>query len=141
LHGDLKPDNILLASGNWYSKQSTKMVLIDFGISKTWQDENGKHIPFKKTNVFAGNLLFASRNAFLNKELSRRDDLISLCYLLVFLVNGALTWVQRERLAGPMIVEQIGYIKARLRVQDICVGQAKGLVEFCRECHSYKFDQ
>lgn len=41
-----------------------------------------------------GNLLFASKNMFLGITQSRRDDMISLAYLIVFLMNGELTWLE-----------------------------------------------
>jgi hypothetical protein len=53
----------------------------------------GKHIPYLENVPFRGSILFASKNAFMNRNLSRRDDMISLCYLLSFLLTGTLSWI------------------------------------------------
>ena len=68
--------------------------MIDFGISKYYM-KNGVHIKRKKVKFFSGNVLFSSKNAFRGLELSRRDDLISLCYLLVFFLKGSAKWVKK----------------------------------------------
>jgi hypothetical protein len=69
-------------------------VLIDFGHSREIQNDDGTHIKREKNQPFIGNYIFASHNAFLNRTQSRRDDLISLCYLLVYLLDGEPQWVK-----------------------------------------------
>jgi len=46
--------------------------------------------------LFQGNLIFASKNAFKLNTLSRRDDLISLVYFLLYLVDGDLVFLANE---------------------------------------------
>jgi serine/threonine protein kinase len=41
---DLKPDNICIGSNNVNAEESSQIFLIDFGISKGYLDDNGKHI-------------------------------------------------------------------------------------------------
>lgn len=45
---------------------------------------------------YYGNVLFASKNAHIGLTLSRRDDFISLAYLLIFLLNGRLEFWGKE---------------------------------------------
>jgi len=52
LHMDLKPDNICIGSKNFSSTESSQIFLIDFGISKTYLDSDGKHIEFGPNLVF-----------------------------------------------------------------------------------------
>jgi serine/threonine protein kinase len=85
VHLDLKLDNLMTGSENVMMKKSSHIFLIDFGISKRFEDVKGNHIRMYKTSSFAGNALFASKNAWKQKPLTRRDDLISLFYILVFL--------------------------------------------------------
>jgi casein kinase 1, alpha len=40
LHMDIKPDNIVLGSENMKKLESSQVHLIDFGISKSYLDEN-----------------------------------------------------------------------------------------------------
>ena len=51
-----------------------------------------EHIPMKKTNNLIGSRTYASINAHDFDEISRRDDLESLCYTLIYLVMGKLDW-------------------------------------------------
>jgi serine/threonine protein kinase len=44
IHGDLKPDNILIGSKDRTTLQSSKLILIDFGVSKRWCNEDGEHV-------------------------------------------------------------------------------------------------
>ena len=72
-------------------------------------------------NSFKGNLLFQSKNAFEGKTLSRRDDIISLIYLLVFLING---------------ISDLYEPNENIKVQFGIVGQHKiksSAIEFCTD--------
>lgn len=64
MHLDLKPANILLESGDYSSKLSTRIILIDFGISGRYIDAAGEHSPCRNINAFKGSECFASKNAF-----------------------------------------------------------------------------
>jgi serine/threonine protein kinase len=39
IHCDIKPENILLGSKNRYKLESSQIVLIDFGLAKSYLDE------------------------------------------------------------------------------------------------------
>jgi len=70
---------------------------------------------------FSGNLLFASRNAFLLKQQSRRDDLISLAYLLTFFIRGDLDWLKNLRPNDPQFFKKIGQVKKTLNHHKLCI--------------------
>jgi serine/threonine protein kinase len=82
VHRDLKPKNIMLD----YSKQEVN--LIDFGLSASYLNQNFVHIPFRSTGTIIGTPLFASNNALMGKEISRRDDIESMVYILIFCIKG-----------------------------------------------------
>lgn len=84
IHKDIKPENILI-------DESNKIHLIDFGISKRYL-YGGKHVVDKKVKKFCGTIRYASINAHLNNEQSRRDDLECLLYSLVYIYYGKLPW-------------------------------------------------
>lgn len=86
LFNDLKPNNILV--GDAQDKDLHKLALIDFGISNKYLDEAGEHIEMKLERMFRGNFIYASKNAFNFTTLGRRDDFISLCYMLVLMLDG-----------------------------------------------------
>jgi serine/threonine protein kinase len=87
VHRDIKPDNFLLGLNN----KNKQINIIDFGFCKTFLNDN-KHIDIKKTNNIIGTNNFASINAHEYNELSRRDDLESLGYMLVYFYLGNLPW-------------------------------------------------
>ena len=87
VHRDIKPDNFLFGLNN----KNTKIYLIDFGFCKTFLNDN-KHIEIKKTKNLIGSNNFASVNAHDFNELSRRDDLESLGYMLIYFYFGELMW-------------------------------------------------
>lgn len=59
--------------------------------------EDGEHIPLQKEKMFQGNLIFASKNTFNMQTHSRRDDLISLCYFMLYLVDGDLAFLKNDQ--------------------------------------------
>jgi serine/threonine protein kinase len=86
VHRDIKPDNFLFGL-----EDTSKIYIIDFGFCKSYVGDDD-HIPMKKTNGLIGSRTYASINAHNFDELSRRDDLESLCYTLIYLVQGKLNW-------------------------------------------------
>ena len=65
--------------------------LIDFGFCKSYI-ENGEHNKIKKTHHMIGSKNYASISSHNCYELSRRDDLESLGYMLIYLNTGFLPW-------------------------------------------------
>ena len=87
VHRDIKPDNFLLG----LNKECKQIYIIDFGFCKTFMNTD-KHIEFNKTSKLIGTPKFASINSHLCNELSRRDDLESLGYMLIYFYFGRLEW-------------------------------------------------
>ncbi len=74
-------------------KKSHILNLIDFGLAKRYRDgKTHQHIPYKENKNLTGTARYASINAHLGIEQSRRDDLESIGYVLVYLANGSLAW-------------------------------------------------
>lgn len=109
VHRDVKHDNFLLGLND----DCRKLFLIDFGLCKTFLQDN-KHIEMKQTSSLIGSLSFASINAHKNIELSRRDDLESLGYMLTYFVLGQLPWREVDFSGGE--VDQI--IKYKTEIID-----------------------
>ena len=85
IHRDIKPDNFLLGLG----EKSKQLHIIDFGFCKPFLKE---YNPLKKTNALIGSLMYASVCAHMCFEQSRRDDLESLGYMLLYFLMGSLEW-------------------------------------------------
>ncbi|KRX01464.1 Protein kinase-like domain [Pseudocohnilembus persalinus] len=87
IHRDIKPDNLMI--GNDQFSQNI-IHLIDFGISKSYLDKNGNHVPFSKHKQFSGTKRYSSIAADAGQEQGRKDDLESLGYTIIELVSGKL---------------------------------------------------
>uniref|UniRef100_A0A7N1A0C2 non-specific serine/threonine protein kinase n=1 Tax=Kalanchoe fedtschenkoi TaxID=63787 RepID=A0A7N1A0C2_KALFE len=92
VHGDVKPENFLL--GQPATSQEKKLFLVDLGLATKWRDSaNGLHVEYdQRPDMFRGTVRYASVHAHLGRTASRRDDLESLAYTLVFLHRGRLPW-------------------------------------------------
>lgn len=98
IHRDIKPDNFLLG----LNEQINQLHIIDFGFCKCYM-KNNRHIAFGKTSKLIGSPSFASINSHNNFELSRRDDIESLCYMLIYLYLGKLNWQEYENITIQMM--------------------------------------
>ena len=88
IHRDIKPENFLIGL-----KDPRILYLIDFGLSKKYRSERTmKHIQFTLTKKLTGTARYASINALKGFELSRRDDLESFCYMIIFFILKKLPW-------------------------------------------------
>jgi casein kinase 1 len=84
LHRDIKPQNFMIKNGD--------IFLIDFGLATFYVDENGEHYPNKHSDTIIGTPKFVSINIHLGHRYSRRDDLISLGYMYVYMILGNAPW-------------------------------------------------
>ena len=85
VHRDIKPDNFLLGNNDNNKKQ---IYIIDFGFCKSVANITN----VKKTTGLIGSLTYASLNSHNYTELSYRDDLESLGYMLIYFYQGFLDW-------------------------------------------------
>ncbi|KAI0640471.1 kinase-like domain-containing protein [Trametes meyenii] len=87
---DIKPRNMVMGL---HGDSMARVHFIDFGLARSFIDpENDRHISFATTRPWVGTRDFVSVNAHHHKECSRRDDLESLGYSLLFFLNGGLPW-------------------------------------------------
>jgi len=92
IHCDIKPDNFMCYNDG--NNGLIKLVIIDFGMSRLFVDsqQTTKHLPNKISDSLFGTPKYASYNIHLGHKYSRRDDLISIGYLLMTVFDIVLPW-------------------------------------------------
>ena len=132
LHRDIKPGNFLIGHQNI-------LYLIDFGVSGRYCDVNTHiHIPMRTGKQFVGTDKYASINAHLGRELSRRDDLESLGYVFVYLLKGKLPWQSMTRNKD---VDMILPMKKGLSVSELCGGLPPEFAAFLESVKRLEFNE
>lgn len=123
VHRDIKPDNFLLGLND----KSKQLYMIDFGFCKKCSVSE----PATTTGLI-GSPNYASINAHGCMELSRRDDLESLGYMLMYLCLGNLPWsnsADKESIRAQKV-----HILEDLRVPVVLIG-------YLRYVRSLKFNE
>lgn len=134
IHRDIKPDNFLLGINN----EIKDIYLIDFGFCKSYI-KNNKHIEEKKINNLIGSKTYISINGHNYTELSRRDDLESLGYMLIYFYLGYLSWQQISEITDKVeINEKIKYLKKKTIDTE---GLPSVLINFLKYSISLEFEE
>jgi len=134
VHRDVKPDNFLMGLGD----KVGVVHIADFGLATFFRDpQTLEHVPCVR-RWLTGSARFASLRAHSYTQ-SRRDDVESLAYSLVFLIRGSLPWQSLER-AGSDAHTQIKEMKKRTPLRTICHGCPSEFVDYLRYCRNLAFD-
>lgn len=132
IHRDIKPENFVL------SLDEKELYIIDFGLAKQLINKNGSHMKKKKIKSIIGTLRYVSKNVHDLLEPSRRDDLISMSYILIYFIVGRLPW---QGIKGNNKINEIGNIKNDLHNNEILNKIPLEIKEFYEYCGSLEFDE
>ena len=137
LHRDIKPENVVMGSNR---NDEGTAYLIDFGLSEPFLDSKGKHVPFSKNQKIGGTLYYLSAFGHLSIRATRRDDLISLGYMLVHLFKGELPWM---KLPGdlPEKIKKMYHLKSCLNIEILCQGLPQEVCEYLNYSCNLPFNQ
>lgn len=137
VHRDIKPDNFLIGVGH----ERSKIFLIDFGLAKRFKNDDRVHIKPCDNKKLTGTARYASINSHRRLELSRRDDLESLGYLMIYFLKGKLPWQGTQGPTKEAKYELIGEIKASYSLKLLCEGLPIEIYLFIEHVKSLEFKQ
>jgi serine/threonine protein kinase len=149
LHRDIKPQNFMI--------KNSELFIIDFGFSTFYIDDNKNHLPMKTNNIENSNIIgtpkYISVNIHNGITPSRRDDLISLGYIFMFLLNKQLPWdiipnIENNNYNEIHILntknqyinqlKQLESIESFSKIND---NLYQSLYYFLKYCYSLKYDE
>ena len=136
IHRDIKPDNFLMG----IHENKSVVHICDFGLCKQFRDKYGKHIPFKEGKSLTGTARYASINSHLGYEQSRRDDLESLTYSLIYFSRGSLPWMGTKAQTKQERYKKILQIKYNSTVNFLCDKLPVEFIDFVNYIKDLAFD-
>ncbi|KAF6164465.1 hypothetical protein GIB67_025291 [Kingdonia uniflora] len=138
LHRDIKPDNFLMGLG----RKANQVYIIDFGLAKRYRDTlSNRHIPYRENKNLTGTARYASCNTHLGIEQSRRDDLESLGYVLLYFLRGSLPWQGLKAATKKQKYDKICEKKLSTPIEVLCKAHPVEFASYFHYCHSLTFDQ
>ena len=139
IHRDIKTKNFLIGR-----KDPNVIYLIDFGFAKKYRSSRtGKHIRFSRLKYLIGSLSYASINAIKGYESSRRDDLESFGYMLIYLAKGGQTpWMKYDNLKDiNEAMKKIAKMKLAVTDELLCKGLPDEFIQYMKYVKKLDFEQ
>lgn len=131
LHRDIKPDNIIPGKGiDYYDK----LYLIDFSVASHIK-KNGFHKPKTAGHEISGNVMFASIRAHEGTTWSRRDDIESVGFVLIYLSRKGIPWRELKT------IEAVYQMKRAAGISQLCDGLPESLGKYLRHARNLRFDE
>ena len=126
IHCDIKPDNFSIGL-----KDPNVIYLIDFGLCQDYKNiKTGKHREFSFTGYMTGTARYASRNALRGKQLSRRDDIESFMYMILYFLSKRLPWQGMKAKNLSERYKKIYNYKKNFNYKDFCSNFPKEIIAF-----------
>ena len=138
LHRDVKPDNFIMGIG----PNSHLLYMIDFGFAKTYRDPTTlAHHPMQKGAGITGTARFASINTLSGYTQSRRDDLESLGYVIVYIAKGTLPWANIKCDNKDALYNRILETKIQTTPENLCNGLPAQFEEYIKYIRGMSYEQ
>ncbi|KAI5781006.1 kinase-like domain-containing protein [Peziza echinospora] len=137
IHRDIKPDNFLMGIG----KRGNQVNVIDFGLAKKYRDPKTHfHIPYRENKNLTGTARYASINTHLGVEQSRRDDMESLGYVMLYFCRGSLPWQGLKAATKKQKYDRIMEKKMTTPTEVLCRGFPNEFAIYLNYTRSLRFD-
>ena len=136
IHRDIKPDNFTMD----YEK-GKDLYLLDFGLAKQYRSSRTlDHYPMKKNKKLTGTARYASINALKGCDQSRRDDLESVGYVLIYLLKGVLPWQGIDAKTKDEKYAKILYKKEITPPEQLCCKYPNELVTYLKYTQNLEYE-
>uniref|UniRef100_A0A2P2MLJ9 Casein kinase I isoform delta-like protein n=1 Tax=Rhizophora mucronata TaxID=61149 RepID=A0A2P2MLJ9_RHIMU len=123
-------------------RKANQVYVIDFGLAKRYRDATtNRHIPYRENKNLTGTARYASCNTHLGIEQSRRDDLESLGYVLLYFLRGSLPWQGLKAATKKQKYDKICEKKLSTPIEVLCKSHPVEFASYLHYCHSLTFDQ
>ncbi len=134
IHRDIKPENFLIGP----KEKSNIIFLIDYGLSKKYKNsKTNQHIPYKEGRNLTGTVRYISINCHLGIEQSRRDDLESIGYVLIYFLKGSLPW---QGIKSKDKFNKIKEKKIQTQTEFLCNGLNEEIIYYLNYCKKLRFE-
>lgn len=136
IHRDIKPNNFSISITNKH------LYIMDFGLSKKYI-KNGEHVSCGTIESVIGTLRYVSVNIHNGIEPSRRDDLESIGYILLyFLTHGCLPWQHLPKKSKKGNLNKlIGNIKQNVNLELFMKDYPHFFLEYIKYCRGLAYDE
>ena len=137
IYRDIKPENFLIGL-----KDKDIIYIVDFGLCKRYRSpKTGKHILPRLTGKFNGTLIYSSPNVVKGEEASRRDDLISLGYMLIYLLKRKLPWESSFKNIDKSKYQRLIYLKETNGNNELFKNIPEEFAEYINYTRNLKFEE
>ena len=137
IHRDIKPSNFLVGDPD-----TSLIYIIDFGTAKKYRSSRtGRHIKQLKINRLSGTISFLSLNSLKGFEQSRRDDLVSFGYMMIYFAKGGLPWSPLKKGNMRDILIEVKNMKEKLSNVDLCRNLPNQFLAIMDYVQNLKFEE
>jgi len=133
VHRDIKPDNIMTGTKG----RQHHVYLIDFGLAERYYKWR-RHEPMR-SEAFQGTVRYASVSAMRGVSQSRRDDLESVGYMLVYFLRGTLPWSGLPAKGTEERFRKVREKKARMSMRELCGGYPRTFEKYLTQVRTLSY--